>query len=209
MFLEPSSKVIATISRDYPEWHHGRKKFALWYLEIQDQELIQYLCELREQFSDVLFQPNTRQFHITLFICGFLNTDFPYLDDDFHSKQLQQQIKNIQSFKFKKIKLKTCKINSFSSALFLEIHDENHSLSMLRQLLSKNTDEIAALEYCPHITLGLYHSEFESDVILERMKKINNQQFMIEVSHITFGYYTADILQGLLYPLYKIRLGKR
>ena len=65
--------VVPTLNQDYPAWHLGREHYALWYLEILDPDLLAYLATLREHFSDILYTPNTRQFHITLFICGFFN----------------------------------------------------------------------------------------------------------------------------------------
>jgi len=84
--------VVPTLAQDYPEWHKGRTDYSLWYLEIQSPELLLYLDHLRQHFSDLLFTPNTRQFHITLFICGFLTTHQQVWDDDFSQQRLQRQI---------------------------------------------------------------------------------------------------------------------
>ena len=54
MFLQPHSTVVPTEARDYPEWHLGRERYALWYIEVDDPVLISYLTQLREQFSDLL-----------------------------------------------------------------------------------------------------------------------------------------------------------
>ncbi|SPL69592.1 2'-5' RNA ligase family protein [Acinetobacter stercoris] len=208
MFLLPSSKVLATVERDYPEWHRGRQQFALWYLEIQDKSLLNYLYQLREYFNDLLFTPNTRQFHITLFVCGFFTQEKSCLDDDFPYENLKKQLMTLSYLELPAFQLKTGKINSFTSALFVEIDDQMQMLTYIRKALKQHSLEIAALEYCPHITLGLYKAEIESDVIFQRIDSLDQKNFSVEVHQLSFGYYQAETLQGPLYPLIQFPLGE-
>lgn len=208
MFLQSSKLTIPTATHDYPEWHKGREHYALWYIEIHQPELIAYLNQLRQHFSNYLLQPNIRQFHITLFICGFLTQDFIQYDDDFSQAQFLQQFTHLKNTDFKTFKLSTGQIKSFESALFVEIFDTENSLSKIRKLFSKTHQEIAALNYCPHITLGLYQAAFESEQIFEEISAIKQKTFEISIDHLTFGMYKAKILQGKLYPLYQYKFGQ-
>ncbi len=201
VFLHSQSLTIATQKHDYPEWHKGRKDYALWYIEINHPELLNYLNELRRQFSKFLFQPNTRQFHITLYVCGFLTDLSPQFNDDFQLKQLKQQLQDLKKSNIQAFQLKTGKINSFSSALFVDIEDDQNSLSNIRTILSSSTREIAPTNYCPHITLGLYNAEFPSQQILEEIEMTQQQQFEITVDQLHFGFYKAKLLQGKLFDL--------
>lgn len=198
--------VVPTIAQDYPEWHKGRSQFCLWYLEIHSPELLNYLEQLRSVFADFLFKPNKRQFHITLFVCGFLNPRHIYNDDfpleKFNAQLQQLQLSNIESFQ-----LKTGKINSFESALFIEIEDPSHGLAGIRQQLYQCADEIAPLSYCPHITLGLYGKNFNSDDIFQRIQSIQQRSFEFKVEHFTFGTYVAQQLQGPLSVYQQFNLG--
>ena len=198
--------VIATLQQDYPEWHLGRTEFSLWYLEIHAPALLAYLSQLRQQFADILLQPNTRQFHITLYICGFWNAQHS-ASDNFSVQQLQEHQHQLQQLKLQKFRLKTSHINSFESALFVEIEDPDQVLTQIRQALNLCSNEIAPLEYCPHITLGLYREAWLSDIVLERMQQLSVKTINIEVKKLTFGYYKAQILQGFLYPYRQIELG--
>ena len=92
MLLQASTQLIATELRDYPEWHHGRSDYGLWYIEIDQPELIRYLDQVRTPFSNLLIPSNQRQYHITLFVCGFLTADVKKYDDDFQIAQLNRQI---------------------------------------------------------------------------------------------------------------------
>ena len=121
MFLKPSTSVIATRAGDYPEWHCGREKFSLWYLEIQHPELLTYLNQLQSAFTDFLYAPNTRQFHITLFVCGFLTPHSAVLNDDFTIGQLQQQLTELSRMQPQTIQLKTGSIQSLAAHYLLKL----------------------------------------------------------------------------------------
>ena len=64
--------------------------------------------------------------------------------------------------------LKIGSVDSFSSALFVEVQDIENILSHIRQKLDTVSNEIAALDYCPHITLGLYKKDYSSNLILQK-----------------------------------------
>ncbi|WP_406741456.1 2'-5' RNA ligase family protein [Acinetobacter shaoyimingii] len=207
MFLKPGMPVVASFDHDYPEWHKGRSDFSLWYLDILDPALSAYLQYLRDYFSDLLYTPNTRQFHITLFICGFLTQHIKQHDDDFTQIQFQQHLQDLAQARLPKFQLSTVNINSFESALFVEIEDQHNVLTLIRELLSKSTDEIAPLDYCPHITLGLYKNTVSSDEVFQRISTLKQQQFHLQIDHITFGSYQAQVLQGPLLSRHQFNLG--
>ncbi|WP_019384404.1 2'-5' RNA ligase family protein [Acinetobacter venetianus] len=207
MLLQASTQLISTERRDYPEWHHGRSDFAVWYIEIDQAEVIQYLDHIKNFFSDLLIDSNQRQYHITLFVCGFLTPKSSHYDDDFEIDTLKQQIQALNSLEIETFELEINGLDSFSSALFLQVEDNNKILAKIRQQLAQYSDEIAALEYCPHITLGVYNDAWQSDLVLDRIQSIAIKPFKIQVKYLTFGYYKAQILQGLLYPYHQIRLG--
>lgn len=203
--------MVPTSIRDYPEWHLGRQNYALWYLEINDQKIVDYLDALRAHFSEFLVEPNSRQYHITLFICGFLTHETRIYSDDFSLSELEQQRKILRKENFPSFQLKIGSVDSFSSALFVQIQDTENILSQIRQKLGLVSNEIAALEYCPHITLGLYKKDYSSDLILHKISELPVQykhaEFDLKIEHLTFGYYQAQTLQGKLYPSQHLFLG--
>lgn len=203
--------MVPTSIRDYPEWHLGRQNYALWYLEINDQKIVDYLDALRAHFSEFLLEPNSRQYHITLFICGFLTHETRIYSDDFSLSELEQQREILRKENFPSFQLKIGSVDSFSSALFVQIQDTENILSQIRQKLGLVSNEIAALEYCPHITLGLYKKDYSSDLILKKISQLPVQykhaEFSLKVEHLTFGYYQAQTLQGKLYPSQHLFLG--
>ncbi|MEI1687780.1 2'-5' RNA ligase family protein [Acinetobacter baumannii] len=203
--------MVPTSMLDYPEWHLGRQSYALWYLEINDQKLVHYLDQLRAHFSEFLVEPNHRQYHVTLFICGFLTHETKVHCDDFSFTEFEQHKKVLIQENFAPFQLKIGSVDSFSSALFIEVQDTENILSLIRQKLDTVSNEIAALDYCPHITLGLYKKDYSSDLILQKISQLPVQydqaEFDLKVEHLTFGYYEAQILQGQLYPYQHLFLG--
>lgn len=159
---------------------------------------------MRAHFSEFLVEPNHRQYHVTLFICGFLTHETKIYSDDFSFNEFEQHRQIFSKENFSSFQLKIGSIDSFSSALFIEIRDTENILFQIRQKLGLVSNEIAALDYCPHITLGLYKTDYSSDLILRKISQLPVQykqaEFDFKVEHLTFGYYQAQTLQGKLYP---------
>ncbi|WP_061874007.1 2'-5' RNA ligase family protein [Acinetobacter lactucae] len=203
--------MVPTPIRDYSEWHLGRQNYALWYLEINDQKIVDYLDALRAHFSEFLLEPNHRQYHITLFICGFLTQEIKIYSDDFSFSEFEQHRQIFRKENFPSFQLRVRSIDSFTSALFVEVQDTENILSLMRQKLCIVSNEIAALDYCPHITLGLYKTDYSSDLILQKISELPVQykqaEFNLKVEHLTFGYYQAQTLQGKLYSYQHLFLG--
>lgn len=203
--------MVPTSIRDYPEWHLGRQNYALWYLEINDQKLVDYLDALRAHFSEFLLEANLRQFHVTLFICGFLTQKTKTYSDDFSFREFEHQSEMLKKEDIASFRLKIGSVDSFTSALFVEVQDTENILFQIRQKLGLVSNEIAALDYYPHITLGLYKKDYSSDLILRKISELPVQykqaEFDLKVEHLTFGYYQAQTLQGQLYPHQHLFLG--
>ncbi|OCZ57635.1 2'-5' RNA ligase family protein [Acinetobacter seifertii] len=203
--------MVPTTIRDYPEWHLGRQNYALWYLEINDQKLVDYLDVLRAHFSEFLLEPNNRQYHVTLFICGFLTHEPRVYSDDFSFHNFSKQREILKKENISPFRLKIGSVDSFSSALFVEIQDTDNVLSHIRQKLGIVSNEIAALDYYPHITLGLYKNIYSSDLILQKISQLpvqyKNAEFELKVEHLTFGFYEAQTLQGKLFSYQHLFLG--
>ncbi|TPU02213.1 2'-5' RNA ligase family protein, partial [Acinetobacter baumannii] len=91
------------------------------------------------------------------------------------------------------------------------VQDTENNLSLIRQKLGTVSNEIAALDYCPHITLGLYKKDYSSNLILQKISQLPVQytqaEFDLKVEHLSFGYYQAQILQGQLYSYQHLFLG--
>ncbi|NUF83967.1 2'-5' RNA ligase [Acinetobacter seifertii] len=131
--------------------------------------------------------------------------------DDFSFHDFLQQREILKKENISPFRLKIGSVDSFSSALFVEIQDTDNVLSHIRQKLGIVSNEIAALDYCPHITLGLYKNIYSSDLILQKISQLPVQykyaEFELKVEHLTFGFYEAQTLQGKLFSYQHLFLG--
>lgn len=207
MFIQANRPVMALENRDYPEWHLGRRNFALWYIELEAPPLRDYCQQMREKWRDFLVADYQRQFHITLFVNGFLKIEKQH-DDDFSLCQMYEQIEKLQQLKLQPFKLDITAINSFTSSLFLSIEDQSGQLKRIRDICATTQHEIAALDYYAHITLGFYRQAFLGSEILAHLQHCAWQKQSIYVEQIRFGVYDAQVLQGRLSTLYQLDLVK-
>ena len=74
--------------RDYPEWHRGRCRYAIWMIPINCPKVLACIDQVTASLADLL-HPSRRQPHITLFVCGFEGESVSH-DDDFTPAQLQR-----------------------------------------------------------------------------------------------------------------------
>lgn len=79
-------------------------------------------------------------------------------------------------------------------------------MDQIRKTLLHTSQEVAALSYCPHITLGLYREAVSSDHVLARMAEIEAINSSLNVSKLTFGFYQSHVLQGPLFSRTQIEL---
>ena len=121
--------------------------------------------------------------------------------------QLNQQLERLKNLKLESFQLQVAALNSFESALFLKVDDTAGVLDQIRKTLLQTSQEVAALSYCPHITLGLYREAVSSDHVLARMAEIEAIHYSFNISKLTFGFYQAHVLQGPLFSHTQIELG--
>lgn len=204
-FLTAQQSTLATRQSGYPEWHLNREKYALWYLELEQTECITYCQQLTAHFSDLIIQPMQRQYHITVFVCGFLQDQLIY-NDDFSLAQFQKQRALLEQLSLNPIQLRTGKVRSFQSALFVEIEDQKNILAQLRAQMAQCADEIRAQIYIPHLSLGIYNNVYDYAQIMKRINSVEQRSFVLNFKQLHFGYYQAQCLQGPLYAAHTLQL---
>ncbi|MBT3241146.1 MAG: 2'-5' RNA ligase family protein [Chloroflexi bacterium] len=189
-------KTVANIDRDFYEWHLGRKKYSLWGITISSNEIEERIKSAHKQLGDYLLSPYSRQSHITLFVCGFLN--YKAKDkDDYSLEQLDLQIKNLRNEKINPFSIEIGGINSFLISPFLEVEDTESGIKKIRHALSIRHKENRQEKYVPHITFGLYSGEYSTKKIAEKFSKLGAKT-VYKVDHIKFLYYDPANINGLL-----------
>lgn len=183
--------------RDYPEWHRGRKDYAVWLVRLEDSIVKKEVDAARQHLSDLLVTPYPRQPHVTLFVCGFLSKIHRF-DDDFHESEAELQAQMLRAARLPKFSLTVGALNSFKSAAFFEIHDPYGGLEKARRIISFTVQEIAREKYTPHVTVGLYSGAFPSKVVLDRLSTFSMAPIHVEIQELTLATYRAQELGGRL-----------
>lgn len=186
------------------DWHKNRPYFSLWYIGIDDNDVLNECQATQKQCGQFLNPHYQRQFHITLFVNGFWVKDKQY-DDDFNQTDLNGQIEQLKNLKLNKFKLSLEKLYAFDNCLSIKTSD-NEYLTTIRQTLQSTHNEISPSQYIPHITLGFYQDDFLKQTMIHHIQKIPIQALSFEVKTLTFGVYDAKALQGKLSPIFELDL---
>lgn len=199
-------QTLHTENRDYAEWHRGREEYAAWAIGIQSQSVQFRFDAARAHIAAFLFEPYQRQPHVTLFVCGFL-AEIGRFHDDYTIEELERCLQALKKAKPEPFEIKIGGINSFASAPFLEVLDVSGGIENIHDILSGTRSEIRDGEYIPHLTLGLYSSNFETKRVAEKMSSFCIDSpithLVDEVSLIT---YSAHKLAGPLTVKYVVGL---
>ena len=195
--LHQNPTTVPSITQDYPEWHRGRKDYALWLIELGNEEIHKKVHAAREHLAEFLLKPYQRQPHITLFVCGFL-ADTPRFKDDYGREELRVHTQLLNDSKVKPFSIEIGKLNSFASAPFLEVDDSEGGIHRVRSLLSNAAKEIGRSAFMPHLTVGLYSGTFSSTVVGRRISTFSSEPVRFKVERITFASYQAQEIAGPL-----------
>jgi len=195
------------MNRDYKGWHRGRKRYAVWTIDIQDPPVQSRFDTARAHLSDFLLKPYCRQAHVTLFVCGFF-VDVERFDDDFSIDRLERQLRALREARLAPFEIEIGEIDSFATAPFLEVSDVTGGIGKIRDVLSSMHSEIREAAYVPHVTLGLYSGRFAKKRVVERVSLLSTEsRITYWVDEIHLMTYWAFEIAGPLKRHCSIHLG--
>lgn len=185
------AETTITQLRDYPEWHRGRSRYAIWMIPINCPEVLAYIDQVTVSLADLL-HPTRRQPHITLFVCGFEGQSVMH-DDDFTYTQLQRQLADLNRLSLPPGALRVGGPDSFSSAAFLTVGDPQGYLPRWRETLAASCTEIRQAVYVPHITLGLYRRTISAEDLRKRLQRLPGPgDLSMPVERLEYVTYRSD-----------------
>lgn len=171
LFSDPQQAPVQTRPsqyRDYPQWHHGRSRYAVWLLMIEDAAVLRRHAALSAQLRRWLLPGATRQPHLTLAVAGFLDGQQEH-DDDACPNRLQQLGQWLRQSPPRAPRIAVAGLDSFASAAFLRVDDPHDDLGTLHGCL-KQADDFRQGPYVPHITLGLYRRQLSAGQVQQRIR---------------------------------------
>lgn len=162
---------IRSDQRDFPEWHRGRPRFAVWAIALDDPAVERRLDQMREALHPWLLPDYRRQPHITLHVCGFPAAR-PEHADDFGPAQLQAHIDAMARAAPGRLALRVGGAFSFASAACLRVRDDGSALQRMRGHFDQAARSHDATPYVPHVTAGLYADAWPMREVQARLRPL-------------------------------------
>jgi len=204
--LEQHPFTLPASIHDQPEWHRGRREYAVWLVQITSGQIMARVASAREHLTGLLLEPYLRQPHITVCVCGFLSADTKYVDD-FSEETFRRQAQAVHDASIRPFPVEIGGLNSFASAPFLEVHDRHGQLELIREALLMDGWEIGRSVFVPHVTIGLYADAFPSGMVRQRLAAFPDNRYEFTIEHLTFAVYQAQEAAGPL--IYRQELSLR
>ncbi len=187
---------LATELRDFPEWHHGIRHYAVWTLPVETPAWLERIAYLQQRLAPLLHPGYHRQPHITLFACGLVdNRHFPpHLG--------HRQAEALRTLKLSTLQVHAGGLSTFTTAPWLGIHTRDSSLSLIRRTLAGVAPEDSpARDYRPHITLGFYRHSRRLNDIHTRLAAVERELPPLPplpVKRLQWCHYATNEIQGRL-----------
>ena len=147
--------------RDFPEWHRGRPRYGVWLLLIEQPEWLAYIADIQQRLSRFIYPQLHRQAHITLFVCGFPQTEQRF-NDDVHPDKIDAQRQRLTDAQLPAFNLQLDQVDAFPTIAFLSLKGDLAPLERIRQTLALDCPELRYADFVPHITLGLFRDAFSA-----------------------------------------------
>lgn len=206
--------VIPCLRREFPEWHQGRDRFCFWGLLLDQQALAARVHGLRRQLAEFLVLPYPRQPHLTLAACGFLSGPddsqspaLPQVDDNYLPALREWHITQLRALAAKPFTLRIGSLNSFTSAMYLEVDDPSGTLARIRACLPGYFEVVREVPYVPHITLGVYRQAWSTAQVAAAMRALDGMDMAVVVEGIQLLSYCARDIGSTLRVEAEVILG--
>ncbi|MFT3666765.1 2'-5' RNA ligase family protein [Piscinibacter sp.] len=195
---------LASEPRDFPDWHLGRPRFALWAIALDDADVDTRLARVREALGGLLLAGYRRQPHLTVQVCGF-PVAAPARHDDFGAGRLEAQLDALARSRAAPFELRIGDAFSFTSAACLSVQGD--ALPPLRASLQRAAPSSDATPYVAHVTAGLYAGAWPLREVHERLASIPPAPALrVRVRALDWMCYDSADIAGPLQTLLRFDL---
>lgn len=195
-----AGQTLQNVRRDFPEWHRGRPRYALWALDVDVTSVRAAVAGAARHLDGYLLDNYRRQPHITLALCGF-PTGSPEHPDDFGPAALGAQLAALQAQAPAPFAVEIGQLASFSSAPFLAARDVDGGIHALRRALTGEQPEPGG-PYTPHVTVGLYGGAWPTARVQAQLDGFDGQAAIhCPIERLSLMSYAAPEIGGPLETL--------
>lgn len=189
---------IRNVRRDFPEWHQGRPRFALWALDVDVPAVKQRVHAAQRHLCGRLLDCYCRQPHVTMSLCGFPSPS-PRHADDFGAERLRAQLQALDQERMGPFELEIGGLASFSSAPYLTVSDVGGRIAGLRDCLAIGDPDRAMERHTAHVTVGLYADAWPTQAVQGQLDRFElREPLRVRISRIHLMSYAAAVIGGPL-----------
>ena len=199
---------LENVRRDFPEWHLGRRRYALWALDVDLTPVRAAVAKAARHLDGLLLDGYHRQPHITLALCGFPTPD-PIHPDDYGPAALDAQLAALQAACITPFQVEIGTLASFSSAPFLTVADIDGGIARLRHALTGERPEPGG-PFTPHVTVGLYRGAWPTAELIRQLDAFDAPPpFPCPIEGLSLMSYAAAEIGGPLDTLAEFSFAKQ
>ena len=194
----PHAFTLRNVRRDFPEWHLGRPRYALWALDVDVAPVRQRMQAAQGHLDGLLLPDYCRQPHITLSLCGF-PSDAPRHADDFGTEMLRAQLAALRQARPQPFEMEIGALATFTSAPYLSVRDAGGHIAALRACLTGEAGSEPGFTYTPHVTVGLYADAWPMPAVQARLASFaGDAPLRLRVAGVSLMAYAAAEIGGPL-----------
>ncbi|WP_263772157.1 2'-5' RNA ligase family protein [Propionivibrio soli] len=198
----------ASIHADFVDWRKGRRRYAVWGIDVDCAPLRAMTSRLRHVLGDCLLPGYERQPHITLRACGF-PTPAPVFDDDYSPAHFACHIEALVQAQIPPFRVTVGRPATFPSAAYLSVQDEEGGIAQIRDALIGLEPAEPDFEFVPHITFGLYRRRIPVAQVMQRLAACPDVfARQLDVRQISLMTYEASVITGPLRSICEFNLAE-
>ena len=191
---------LPSVQHDFAEWRQGRRRYAVWALDVDVAPLRSRCAGYRSQLAEYLLPGYCRQPHITVHICGFPAAQIGRADD-YAASTFAAQVRALSKARWSPFVVDIGRAASFSSAPYLSVADHAGGIANLRRSLAGDA-AVDDFRYVPHASIGLYRGAFSLPGMLSRLAVLDfGEPLQLEIKQLCWMTYEAAVIGGSLSTL--------
>jgi len=191
----------ASIHMDFVDWRKGRRRYAVWAIDVDGASLRAATARLRHALGDCMLSGYHRQPHITLRACGFPASERVF-DDDYAPAHFARHIEALAQAQIRPFCVTVGRPRTFPSAAYQSVDDDAGGIARIRDALAGLEPAEPDFAFVPHITVGLYRQCIPVTQVIQRMAACPELSSMrLEVRQVALMTYEASVIAGPLRPI--------
>lgn len=191
----------ANIHMDFVDWRKGRRRYAVWAIDVDSANLRATTARLRHALDDCLLAGYDRQPHITLRVCGFPAPERG-LDDDYTPADFARHLDALALARVNPFCISIGAPRTFPSAAYLSVEDDAGGIARVRDALAGKEPGEPDFQFVPHVTFGLYRQRVPVAQVIRRMAACPGlSAIQLDVRQVALMTYDASVITGPLRPI--------